>query len=60
MLCVIIGMNLSKLHIDDKYMVQLTYMYVCTVYTVYLANIKFGKLERNANWQIKSLVNGGR
>ena len=51
-------MNLSKLHIDDKYMVQSTYMYVCTVYTVYLANIKFSKLECNANWQIKSLVNG--
>ena len=28
-----------------------------TVYAVYLANIYFGKLERNANWWTFSLVN---
>ena len=28
-----------------------------TVYAVHMANIKFGKLECNANWRVFSLVN---
>ena len=33
------------------------FVYVYVVYIVYLANIKFGKLECNTNWQTFSLTN---